>query len=121
MEKALSRASLGRRGEDRAAAALEAKGMRVIARNFRCPAGEVDLIALDGGVLVFVEVKTWTTRGIDALEHAVGIKKQRRIIETANYFLSSHREYKCMAIRFDVVFIGPSGLTHLAAAFTECV
>ena len=81
----------------------------------------MDIIALDGDVIVFAEVKTWSAYGIDALEQALNIKKQRKIIETSKYFLSLHREYRYMAIRFDVIFIAPQGITHLASAFTESV
>ncbi|MDR2518197.1 MAG: YraN family protein [Spirochaetaceae bacterium] len=117
----MNRSQKGREGEQRAAEALEAAGMRIIARNVRSSAGEVDLIALDGETIVFVEVKAWSVWGIDALSYTINEKKQRRIIETAKYFLASHREYNCMAVRFDVVFIGPSVMTHLASAFMECV
>jgi putative endonuclease len=93
----------------------------------------VDLIARDGETLVFIEVKTWSSRGLADLEYGIGQEKQRRIIETAKYFLAVHREYNEMAIRFDVVFIGkapPSSVAvplvnpaicHLASAFMECV
>jgi putative endonuclease len=108
-------------GEAAAAVHLEEKGMKILERNFRSRTGEVDIIALDGEVLVFAEVKTWSACGIDALEHALDLKKQRKIIETSKYFLSLHREYRYMAIRFDVVFISLEGITHLASAFTERV
>jgi len=111
----------GRAGEDAAAAFLEEKGLSIIARNFRSSSGEVDIIAVDGETIVFVEVKAWSKYGIDSLEQAINGKKQRKIIETANYFLALHRKYKYMAIRFDVLFISPSGITHLASAFTEGV
>ncbi|MDR0386452.1 MAG: YraN family protein [Treponema sp.] len=111
----------GREGENRAAAEAEAAGMRIVARNVRSPAGEVDLIALDGNTLVFIEVKTWSVYGIESLSYGINRKKQRRIIETAKYFLSVHREYNGMAVRFDVIFIGSGKITRLESAFTECV
>ena len=111
----------GRLGEDEAALFLEKKGMRIITRNFRHRSGEIDIIAADGDTLVFIEVKTWSVYGIEALEQGLDKKKQHRIIETAKYFLSSNRKYRYMAIRFDVVFIAPRGITHLASAFTERV
>jgi len=83
--------------------------------------GEVDIIALDGETVVFVEVKTWSVYGIDALEQALNAKKQHKIIETSKYFLSLHREYRYMAVRFDVIFISSDGITHLASAFMESV
>jgi putative endonuclease len=111
----------GGEGEAAAALYLEGKGMEIIERNFRSKKGEVDIIALEGETLVFVEVKAWSTLGIDALEQGLDKKKQSRIIETAKYFLSIHRKYRYMAIRFDVVFIAPQGITHLASAFMERV
>ena len=56
----MRRADLGKKGEDRAAEALSAAGMSIISRNFRSRSGEIDIIALDGETLVFVEVKAWS-------------------------------------------------------------
>ena len=81
----------------------------------------MDIIALDADTIVFVEVKTWSKYGIDALEQAINPKKQHKMIETSKYFLSLHREYRYMAIRFDIVLILMDGVHHLASAFTECV
>jgi putative endonuclease len=126
----MHKAGKGRAGEQYAARALENAGMRLLASNFRSPAGEVDLIVQNGDTLVFVEVKTWAKRGIADLEYGVNLQKQRRIIETAKYFLAVHREYSKMSIRFDVVFIekiplpsatlqtGPK-IRHLTSAFEE--
>jgi putative endonuclease len=116
-------AGKGREGEKLAAAALEKAGFRIIARNFRSSRGEVDLIALDGAVVAFIEVKSWSFYGIQDLQYGVDLRKQRRIIETAKYFLATHREYNEMSIRFDVVFLdsGSGSIKHLASAFTEHV
>ena len=111
----------GRNGEDSAVLFLQNKGMKIICRNFRHRGGEVDIIALEGEILVFIEVKNWVSYGIEALEQGLNKKKQRRIIETAKYFLSVHREYRYMAVRFDVVFISSHGITHLASAFVESI
>jgi putative endonuclease len=110
----------GRKGEARAAAFLEDAGMRIIARNVRSRVGEIDLIALDGETIVFIEVKTWSVYPFEELYYGIDEKKQRRIIETAKYFLFSHRKYSGMAVRFDVIFIGPERITHLVSAFMEC-
>jgi putative endonuclease len=99
--------------------------MRIIARNVRSRTGEIDLIALDQGTLIFVEVKTWSAYGMEDLALGIGPKKRRRRIETAKYFLAAHREYNGMALRFDVIFIrpgtGPDAITHFASAFAECL
>jgi len=111
----------GRSGEDSAVLFLENKGLEIVCRNFRHRGGEVDIIAQEGQTLVFIEVKTWSVLGMDALEHGIDQKKQRRIIETAKYFLSVNRKYRYMGIRFDVVFITPRLITHLESAFMERV
>jgi putative endonuclease len=111
----------GRKGEEQAAVALESKGMEIIAKNFRSKHGEVDIIALDGEVIVFTEVKTWSTYGIEDLQYGLDIKKQQKIIKTAKFFLSENRKYNKMAIRFDVVFVKDNSITHLASAFMERV
>jgi putative endonuclease len=131
-----SKSSRGLEGETRAAAALEKKGMRILARNFRARTGEIDIIAREAETIVFVEVKTWTHYGFEDLRLGINEKKQRRIIETAKYFLLEHREYNGMGVRFDVVFISPhdrgqatgnqgsgsqGSLIHLASAFMERV
>jgi putative endonuclease len=121
----IRRAAAGRDGESRAAAYLEASGFTIIARNVRSLRGEVDLVALDGQTVVFVEVKAWSVYTFESLLYGINPQKQRRIIETAKYFLSVHREYNSMAVRFDVIFISPAAMAdpgktvHLRAAFME--
>jgi putative endonuclease len=116
-------AGKGREGEKLAAGVLEKAGFRIVAQNFRSLRGEVDIIALDEAVVVFIEVKAWSFYGIQDLQYGIDQKKQRRIIETAKYFLSTHREYNDMAVRFDVIFVdsGTGSIKHLASAFTEYV
>ena len=115
-----SNRSWGAEGESLAAVVLQEKGMELIGRNIRCKTGEIDLVLLDGDVLVFTEVKNWPVYGMENLRFAVNEKKQRRIIETAKYFLASHREYSNSSIRFDVVFLQPGKpMVHLVSAFTE--
>lgn len=108
------RHALGRRGEDAAAAFLGRRGMEVLARNVRTAFGEIDLVAMDGDVVVFVEVKT--RRGAGALE-AVDARKQRRLSRLALVFLA-RAGWLDRAARFDVVAVGPDGAcTHVANAF----
>ena len=109
----------GKKGEDQAAEFLIGKGFSIISRNFYSPGGEIDIIALENDTLVFAEVKAWPSLGPEQLEWGINKRKQRRIIETAKYFLLSHREYNSMTIRFDVIFIGNQGITHFTAAFME--
>lgn len=99
--RALLNRLLGGRGERLAARHLRRRGMRIITRGYRTPHGEIDLIARDGGMLVFVEVKT-RRQGQPA--EAVTPEKQRRLTLAALRFLKQHRllDVPC---RFDVVAI----------------
>ncbi len=115
----MNRAASGKKGENRAAAFLEEAGLHVVARNVRSPYGEVDVIALDGDDVVFVEVKAWNRLGYDALAEGVGRGKQRRIIETARDFLSKHTEFDGFSVRFDVIFIRGGQCDHIVSAFVE--
>ncbi len=121
MPKTVSTSERGRKGEEAAALWLLEQNWTVLEKNFRSKRGEIDLICIDKEVLVFVEVKTWTSWDVVELEQIISRTKQKRIIETAKYFLYLHRKYSNMSYRFDVVLAGASGIHHLAHAFTESV
>lgn len=113
----------GDRGERVAAKYLKRKGMRILCRNYRVPRGEIDLIARDGGTLVFVEVKTRRT-GLPA--EAVNPEKQRRITRAALHFQKRHGlldSPRPVPSRFDIVAIvwpdglGPPTIHHIPSAF----
>jgi putative endonuclease len=104
----LLRKLLGRTGEDRAAKHLTEKGYTILERNYAAPQGELDLIALDGGTLVFVEVKTRTSDAFGAPELAVDQRKQGRMIKAALGYLK-HKKLHQMPCRFDVVAISGAG------------
>ena len=111
---------LGREGEGIAERYLKKQGFKLLERNYRCPLGELDLVALDRKVLVFVEVKTRTSDGLGSPLEAVDRRKQRQIIKTALYFLSQ----KCLHdrdARFDVIGIsmerGEPVVEHIRNAF----
>ena len=116
--------SKGNSGEDKAAAFLLGESYRIIERNFRTRSGEIDIIAQKDDVLVFVEVKTLPSGDAETLAHELDIRKQRKIIKTANFFLVNHREYNSSKIRFDVIVIDMPDLPpvyHIPNAFTEFV
>ncbi len=98
--------ALGRRGEDYAHRFLQRKGYRVVARNYRTPSGgnEVDLIAWQGGHLVFVEVKSRTSDESSSPERAVTPEKQRRIVRAAADY-SRRCKVEWGLVRFDVVSV----------------
>ncbi|MGP9694461.1 YraN family protein [Brachybacterium sp. AOP25-B2-12] len=86
----MSRPQIGRLGEDIAAAHLAARGWYILQRNFRVARGELDIIALDGSTLVFVEVKTRRTILSGVPQAAVDQRKLRRIRHLAGYYLMEH-------------------------------
>src|SRR5262245_35972378 len=106
----------GLSAESRAAAYLIAKGHRIVARRWRSPVGEVDIVARRRNTLVFVEVKA-RERFDDAAE-AILPRQQRRIIAAAEAWLASHPDDIDTNIRFDVVLVAPKSLPrHIVAAF----
>ena len=104
--------------EDFACAYLERSGLRLLARNFRCRRGEIDLIMQDGEYLVFVEVRYRKHDAFGSAAETVSSAKQARIITTASYFLQrQRREPPC---RFDVVAVGgkaPHRIEWIRGAF----
>jgi putative endonuclease len=111
------RQELGRAGEALAAARLEATGLRVVARNWRCRDGEVDLVAAGPGVLVFCEVKTRRGNGYGSPAAAVTPAKQARLRRLAAAYLAASATPPCR-VRFDVVAVswprgGAPAVDHL--------
>jgi putative endonuclease len=98
------RRDLGDRGERAAEEFLRRQRYTIVARNYQCPVGEIDLVALDGSTIVFVEVKVRTHGAAGSPLEAVGPRKQRQIARVARYYLSTHRLHDRDA-RFDVVGI----------------
>lgn len=98
----LDRKRLGERGEDAAAAFLQRVGMTVVERNWRCPAGEVDIVALDNDAIVLVEVKTRRTASKGTAEEAVTPAKCRRYAKLASAYLQN-AGVSDVPVRFDVI------------------
>jgi putative endonuclease len=106
----------GLSAETRAAAYLMAKGYRILAKRFRTPHGEIDLVARRRNVIVFVEVKARAS--LDEAAYAVTPRQQRRIIDAAQGWLMAHPEHAEFDMRFDAMLIAPKRLPrHLLAAF----
>lgn len=107
---------LGLSAESRAAMFLIAKGYRILARRFRSPFGEIDIVARRRDRLVFVEVKARDTA--DAGFEAVSERNKRRIIAAAEAYLAKNPGLESMEIRFDVIAVTPGRLpSHIANAF----
>ena len=96
--------ALGERGENLAVRALEREGYAIIARRYRVKVGEIDVIAMDGRCLVFIEVKTRRGGQCGDGADAVTWRKQRKIVAVANDYLARHR-VDAAACRFDVVTV----------------
>ena len=111
---------LGKEGERIAELFLKNKGYKLVERNYRCAAGELDLIVLDQRVIVFVEVKTRTGRGYGTPLEAVEVRKQQKMIYAAQFFLNAKKLSQREA-RFDVVGISWPGaqplVEHIENAF----
>lgn len=101
------RHAVGRAGEEQAARHLAAQGLVVVARNWRCRLGELDLVALDGRQVVFVEVKSRSGLGFGAPAEAVDTRKQARLARLAAVFLQERGWWE-RPVRFDVVAVGPA-------------
>jgi putative endonuclease len=115
------RGELGRRGEALACARLTACGLRIVARNWRCRTGEIDVVAEAPGLLVFCEVKTRRGDGYGSPAAAITAAKQARLRRLAASYLAATPHRSCR-VRFDVVTVvwPPSGtpaVEHLEGVF----
>ena len=121
-----ARLELGRRAERLVAMRLELAGWRLVGRNVRLPSGELDIVALDGSTLVFVEVKAGragATVGPERPAHAVGRRKQLKLRRLAREWIAERRgPSRVSGYRFDVVGVsfgldGLADVDHIRNAF----
>jgi putative endonuclease len=107
---------LGLSAESRAAAYLVAKGYRILARRWKSPAGELDIVARRRSLLIFVEVKARTS--LDAAAEAVLPRQQQRIAAAAEAWLATYPNPKITDMRFDAILVAPRKLPrHIEGAF----
>ncbi len=111
------RVRIGREAEDRAALYLRDLGYTLITRRYRVPGGEIDLIALDDDILVFVEVKVRNTPGY-VPEESIGPAKLGALHRTAMAYMESVEE-KNRPWRFDLVAINGNEMRHYKNAFVD--
>src|SRR5262245_5729746 len=112
---------VGQEGEAAAEAFLRREGYRIIARNLRSSLGELDLVAEDGAVLVFIEVKARRSNDFGGAIHAVHQRKQEKLVRLASQYLAKHHLTR-RACRFDVVLLQESAsggpqIQHIRNAF----
>jgi putative endonuclease len=98
-------AAVGASGERIAALLLEGTGGRIIARNWRCTGGELDLVALDGETLVCVEVRVRTAAGHGTAADSIVGTKAKRVLRAVAAFIDAHPEHADRFVRIDVVAI----------------
>ena len=105
----------GLAGEAQAEAYLQNRGMVPLMRRYRSPFGEIDLVMMDAGTLVFIEVKARATGRAGAGLVSVGARKRARIVKTALYYLTEHPcDCPC---RFDALEVTREGWQHIVGAF----
>jgi putative endonuclease len=119
-----SRQRLGRSGEETIAKYLQKHGYKILVKNYRCKVGEIDIIAMDGPYLVFIEVKTRSGLGFGSPASSVNTRKQKQISRAAQYYLAEQQLFDSPA-RFDVVSIlwadgKPMQIDHINNAFDLC-
>jgi putative endonuclease len=100
--------SLGDDYEDKAAALIKRHGLLLLERNFRGKTGEIDIIALHGAQLVFVEVRARSNRYFASAAGSIDTRKQQRIVRTAQLFLQRRPHRANMPCRFDVIAFEPA-------------
>lgn len=116
----INKRAIGTAYEKAAGAWLEAQGYEILQYNFRCRSGEIDIVAKDGGYLVFVEVKYRRSEAAGNPLEAVDFKKQRTISRTAFYYLLTHGYGELTPCRFDVVSVLGEEIRVIKNAFEYC-
>ncbi len=107
---------LGISAESRAAALLVAKGFRILARRWRSPVGEIDIVARRRRLLVFVEVKARET--LDDAAESVTPRQRQRIVAAAEAWLATYPQKSIQDMRLDAILVAPGKLPrHIPAAF----
>lgn len=109
----------GEAAENLAAAFLEARGLKILERNYRCRFGEIDLVAASGATLVFVEVRARQSEAFGGAAGSITVAKRRRLVAAARHYLA--RRPARDACRFDVVLVQGPGkeIDWLTDAFGE--
>jgi putative endonuclease len=111
----------GRQAEELALATLEAKGLKLLARNYRCPMGELDLVLEDGRQLVVAEVRYRKDASRGSAAETVGAEKQRKLVLATQHLLQHHPDWRRRPLRFDVLAVsdadGDSAVEWIQDAF----
>lgn len=103
--------------ETRALRHLEARGLKLVTRNWRCKGGELDLVMTDGATLAVIEVRSRARSDYGSALESVDARKQGRLVHATQLFLAAHPEHAQREVRFDVVTLDGTDLQWLKAAF----
>jgi putative endonuclease len=118
MRRAPDRAAIGRAAEDLAVRFLEDQGLRILLRNYRKRFGELDIVALDGDVLVIAEVRMRASDEFGGAAASVDGWKQRKIVRTAQMLLQERNDLARLRARFDVIVVQGEDIDWIRSAFT---
>jgi len=99
----MDRQQLGRDTESRSATLLEAAGLQILKRNYRCRGGELDIIASDGQVLIVVEVRLRSSQRYGGAAASITWRKRQRIVRATRHLLASHPNLARLPVRFDAL------------------
>jgi putative endonuclease len=114
----MDRQQIGRAAEDRAAAVLQAAGFEILLRNYRCRAGELDIVARKAALLVIAEVRCRSRDDYGGAAASVTVRKQLRIVRASRHLLARHRALAQLPVRFDVLVPRADGeVDWIRAAF----
>ncbi|OGT21355.1 MAG: YraN family protein [Gammaproteobacteria bacterium RIFCSPHIGHO2_02_FULL_42_13] len=105
MIKRFSSSMIGKQAENQACLYLQQQGLQLVARNFSCLLGEIDLIMRDQEILVFVEVRMRSHINFMRPHETIDHRKQKKIIKTAIYYLQQRKLTSKMTCRFDVITV----------------
>ena len=114
----MDRQQIGKAAEDTAAALIESQGLRVVLRNFRRRAGELDIVARDNDTLVIIEVRTRSGDAYGGAAASVDFRKQAKLRRAAALLLQQRKDLAGLRVRFDVVAMSPAGIEWIKHAFT---
>ncbi len=110
---------IGEEGEIKAAEYLRGAGYVVIDRNFRARHGEIDIVCRKDDVIVFAEIKNYSTYDASSMEYALNSTKKQRIIQTSKRYLYEKGIDEETTVRYDVVFVHNGRVEHFKNAFSE--
>jgi putative endonuclease len=114
----MDRQQIGRTAEDIAVAFLEARGVKIVVRNFRCRMGELDVVGREADTLIIVEVRMRVSNRFGGAAASVDFRKQAKLQRAAALLLQQRKDLAGLRVRFDVVAISPTGIEWIKHAFT---